>query len=269
MMKRFYYLFTLLVFFGFSACSTHSLVKASENIKSPLTGFFLEDDSYLPVAKEAFQIRRTPGFILGYSEPHEQAIWVVYHLTEIELQGTVRRTDDFRLDSDISSGSATLLDYRRSGFDRGHFAPAGDMKWSVSAMSHSFLLSNVSPQLGIFNRGIWLELEKGIRHYVRNIQGSVYIVMGPLFEGAIQKLGSNGVSVPSHYWKIVFDYSVNQMTGYLLPHDENGHRLKDYVVTVDALERATGLDFFSSLANPLEESLEAKLGNFTDQIPPF
>ena len=83
------------------------------------------------------------GYTLGYNEKHEQAEWVYYQLTKAEVEGTVPRRDTFRQDAAVSTGSASLADYRSSGFDRGHLAPAADMKWSATAMSESFFMSNM------------------------------------------------------------------------------------------------------------------------------
>ena len=102
---------------------------------------------------------------------------VAYELTAQEVQGIVSRSDDFRADPEIITGSAALVDYRGSGYDRGHLAPAADMKWSEEAMSESFYMSNMSPQAPGFNRGIWKSLESRVRSWaVEN--GTVYVVTG-------------------------------------------------------------------------------------------
>ena len=97
-----------------------------------------------------------PGYALGYSEEHEQPLWVTYKLTADEVKNKkARRTDDFRSDPAIPSSSAEPADYKGSFFDRGHLAPAADMSFSLQAMSESFYMSNMSPQRPEFNRGIW------------------------------------------------------------------------------------------------------------------
>ena len=127
-----------------------------------------QDDAYLPLSEGKLEVRQTTGFILAYSEPHEQAAWVAYELTAQEVTGGVGRTDNFRSDHEIGTGSASLADYKGSGYDRGHLAPAGDMTWSRSAMSQSFFLSNMSPQLPAFNRGIWRSLESAVRGWAES-----------------------------------------------------------------------------------------------------
>ena len=96
---------------------------------------------------------------MSYLETHEQAEWVYYRLNSNLVSGNVKRSNNFREDKSIRTGSANLSDYKYSGYDRGHLAPAGDMKSSNTGMSESFFMSNISPQTPSFNRGGWKKLE--------------------------------------------------------------------------------------------------------------
>jgi len=99
-------------------------------------------------------------YSLMYSESHEQPFWVKYMITKNRILNTVcERKDEFRVDPEIKFKSATLKDYYKSGYDRGHLCPAGDMKFSKVAMSESFFMSNMSPQHPSLNRGRWKQLK--------------------------------------------------------------------------------------------------------------
>ena len=124
---------------------------------------FTQDLSPRPINGE--QLVTHLGYSLSYNEKHEQANWVFYELTIDEVLGSIKRKDQFRADPNIKTGSASLSDYKRSGYDRGHLAPAADMKWSSKAMSESFFMSNMSPQTPSFNRGIWKKLENLVRKW--------------------------------------------------------------------------------------------------------
>ncbi|MDZ7792136.1 MAG: DNA/RNA non-specific endonuclease [Spirochaetia bacterium] len=124
---------------------------------------------------------RHTGYTLSYSEEHEQAEWVAYKLTIEELQGDVERTDNFREDKKVDTETASLSDYRGSGYDRGHLAPAADFSWSEEAMSDTFYLSNMSPQKPGFNRGIWRSLESQVREWAIRDK-ALLVVTGPVFE---------------------------------------------------------------------------------------
>ena len=140
-------------------------------------------DLELPYFEDASTVTRYAGFMLKYNEQYEQAEWVAYQLTAAEVLGTLERTNNFKADPNIETESAALRDYRGSGFDRGHLAPAADMKWSTAAMSESFLMSNMSPQRPGFNRGIWKKLEGLVRRWAEENE-EIYVVTGPILTDA-------------------------------------------------------------------------------------
>ena len=200
-----------------------------------------------PMAPTTDTILSYAGFHLAYNEQFEQAAWVAYVLTRDEIErGEIERTDNFRPDTSIFTGSATPADYRGSGFDRGHLAPAGDMKWSLEAMSQSFLMSNMSPQLPAFNRGIWRRLETEVRNWAME-KDSLYVITGPLFTAGDSLIGENGVGVPGYYFKVLVDLSppYHDMIAFLLPHSGSSDELIQFAIPVDSLEQLSGYDFFS------------------------
>ena len=197
------------------------------------------------------------GYALGYSEEHEQAAWVMYRMTREEtLTRAAVRTDDFREDPNIVTFSALPSDYSRSGYDRGHLAPAEDMKFSEVTMRESFYMSNMSPQKPDFNRGVWKKLEKEVRRYAYN-EGSVCVITGPILERGLKKIGrANKVSVQRRFFKIVYDETPpRKMIAFVLPNEGSAQPLSSFATTVDEVERQTGLDFFAGLAD--EDALEA------------
>ena len=202
-----------------------------------------------------------PGYALGYIEYHEQAAFVIYKLTAREaLTKEAKRTNRFRSDPEIPTGSATTADYRRSGYDRGHLAPAADMAFSVQTMADSFFMSNMSPQKPAFNRGIWKRLEEQVRQIAIR-EKAIYVVTGPILpKKKTVTIGANQVTVPTHYYKVIFDLTPpRKMIGFILPNEGSDRPLEDFAVTVDVVEKATGLDFFSALPNAVQEKLEGSL----------
>ena len=127
------------------------------------------------------QIRHFAHYTICYRESYEQAEWSAYCLTEEELVKNAGRTDDFRSDPEIATGSASPADYKKSGYDRGHLSPAADFAFDEKAMSETFYMSNMSPQKGSLNRGIWKDLETEVRLWAKNF-GRVYVVSGPILE---------------------------------------------------------------------------------------
>lgn len=219
------------------------------------------DHLKLGVPGKADTIIDRPGYALGYIEYHEQPAWVVYHFTKEEaVTKAVKRSDDFREDPEIPTGSATLADYRRSGYDRGHLAPAADMAFSVRTMSDSFYMSNMSPQKPAFNRGIWKNLEAQVRYFAIT-EKDIYVVTGPVLpKTKTVTIGGNRVTVPTHYYKVIYDRTPpEKMIGFILPNEGSNRPLRDFAVTVDAVEDATGLNFFSTVPQPKQEQLESAI----------
>ena len=219
------------------------------------------DHLKLGVPGKADKIIDRPGYALGYIEYHEQPAWVIYRLTkEQALTKAAKRGDDFKEDPEIPTGSATLADYRRSGYDRGHLAPAADMAYSLRTMGDSFFMSNMSPQRPKFNRGVWKDLEAQVRYFAIT-EKDIYVVTGPVLpKTKTVTIGGNRVTVPTHYYKVIYDRTPpEKMIGFILPNEGSNRPLRDFAVTMDAVEDATGLNFFSTVPQPKQEQLESTI----------
>ena len=196
---------------------------------------------------------------LSYAEKHEQAEWVAYWLTPLMIEGKAKRKNDFREDPFITTGSASLADYKGSGFDRGHLAPAADFKFDTRAMSESFYMSNMSPQRPSFNRGVWKRLEERVREWASE-NDSIFIVTGGVLTGNLYAIGENESTVPDLYYKIVFYPDKLKATAFILPNDKVVEPLEYFMVTVDSVESITGIDFFPELPDELETRIEGERG---------
>ena len=207
--------------------------------------------------RQELQLIEHRAFSLGYSEEHEQAAWVAYLLSSRHGENLHNRRNNFRADPQVSSGSASPQDYTNSGYDRGHLAPAADFDFSREALSESFYMSNMSPQLPSFNRGDWKELEDLVRQWATR-EDSLWVVSGPVLKKGLQKIGANGVSVPDYFYKIILDVRQPEikMISFLMPNKKINQDLRNWVVPVDSVEKVSGLDFFPQLPDVLEDSLE-------------
>ena len=200
------------------------------------------------------------GFTVQYCEETENAAWAAWELTRSEVKGRIKRSNDYREDPAIKTGSALLTDYYKSGYDRGHLAPAGDMKWSEKAMSESFLLSNITPQHRDLNRGIWLDLEELSRRWAL-YNGSLLIAAGPVYGENRKTIGESRVTVPDYFFKVIVDYRKPEYKGigFIFPNSRCGKDLKEYAVSIDEIERITGFDFFYRLPDEEERIIESEL----------
>lgn len=200
-----------------------------------------------------------PYYTLRYSEEHEQAMWVAYKLVSDSLaQEKYKRKDDFRKDPRVRTGSAELSDYKGSGFDRGHLAPAADFSYDEFALSQSFYMSNMSPQNPSFNRGIWRKLEEQVRDWAYE-NAEIYVVTGPILNKKYNTIGANEVSIPEYYYKIILDIDKPEIKAiaFLMKNEKSSSALSSFVVPIDRIENLTNIDFFPTLPDELENQLES------------
>jgi len=218
-------------------------------------------DFLLPAFRPDDAIIRHDGYVLRYREAYEQADWVAYPLLAHEITGDADRDrEQFQPDPLVESGSALPSDYTRSGYDRGHLAPAGDFKFSQRMTRESFYMSNISPQAPQFNRGIWRELEELVRKWAVRDNG-LYVITGPVLKSGLPTIGrQNEVSVPEQYYKVILYCNKPdiRMIGFLLRNEPSDQSLRSFVVPVDQIERSTGIDFFPKLPDDLERRLESQ-----------
>ena len=231
------------------------------------------DNLSLGVPGKADQIIDREGYALGYDYAAKIPRWVTYRLTVAELENPkAARNDDFRPDPNLKRGAAQLEDYRGSGYDRGHMAPAADMKWSEKTMSESFYLSNMCPQDRQNNGGIWNEIEQTVRGFATK-ERSVFVVTGPIRRSDIPRetIGPNRVVVPDAFYKVVYDETPpEKMIAFVVDNRPVKGKPKDYACTVESVEKATGLSFFPKLPaekRALKRSCEPSLWNWSKTQP--
>jgi endonuclease G len=156
-----------------------------------------------------------------------------------------QRTDEFYEEARLPGADrAQLGDYKNSGFDRGHMAPAGDMA-TGEAMAQSFSLANIVPQDPVNNRKAWAGIEKATRKYVMRASGDVYVITGPVFDGVVPTIGDNHVWVPQHLFKLVFDPATHQAWAHWL--DNTAAARAEKPISYEELVARTGIRFLPEI----------------------
>ena len=210
--------------------------------------------------KRQEQVIKHEGYTVSYNSEYRIANWVAYELTATEAKSKkTERSNKFVSDPQVKGATAMIEDYTRSGYDRGHLAPAGDMKWSAKAMRESFYLSNICPQKPKLNRGIWKDLEEQCRLWALD-NGSLLIVTGPVITGDMKRLGKNKVAIPKSFYKVLCYYTEKgyKGIGFLFENrDYKDNSLKSMVIPIDSVEKVTGIDFFPSIPDEQEKEMEA------------
>ncbi len=202
------------------------------------------------------------GYALSFNLRTLNPDWVIERLTPADLKGPASRSNHFLSDDLLGERGPRDSEYDKSGFDRGHQAPAGDAKFNQTVMDQSFYLSNISPQVGIgFNRGQWKFLEEEIRAWVLcGGRTDVIVMTGPIFgDGAATVAGR--IRVPAAYYKIVYDVRSQRAVGFRLPNARLAlGDVGKYAVPIAEIENETGLDFFPALPRRRQTQLEAAAG---------
>ena len=199
-------------------------------------------------------------YTLSYSEPFEQAEWVAYVLKQEHLTYDDRERPYFIEDPKVSTKSADWRNYRGSGYDRGHLLPAGDRRFSEQAYNETFYTSNISPQNKDFNAGIWNRLEQQVRYWCKKY-GELFVVTGGVLEEGLPQIGDEDVDVPRAYYKIVVKGSGDntKVLAFLIPAEESQKPLQDFLVSVDEVEKRTGIDFFEIQPDAWQSRIESKV----------
>lgn len=214
-----------------------------------------------------FRIFRNHGFILGYSDLRGNPLWVEYALTPASENGhSLKRPSRFETDW-RSINRVSHDSYQKSGYDRGHMAPnyAISRLYGKQGQHDSFLMTNITPQKPNLNQKLWQRLEETEIDVFAKSFGKVWVITGPVFTGAVERLASDWtVEIPDAFYKIYITEATpaakSVVLAFLVPQTVNGKEpLTQFVTSIDKIEAQTGLDFFADLDDRIENALEAAI----------
>lgn len=227
----------------------------------------------LPKTESCDEVIFHSAYALVYSEAYEQARWVAHIVLPDVKNGSEGRSNDFRPDELIKTGSSIESDYFLRimqpdstfkydgfGFDRGHLAPSADFRYSKKALSESFLYSNMSPQVAELNRERWADLEDAVRQYAVLKNTPVFVVTGGVLHEGLKKIerGTNHITIPEFYFKVLLDPVNSAAIAFVMPNKSCDMPLTSYSCSIDSVEKITGLDFFYKMEDGIEADLEKK-----------
>ncbi|MCZ8198381.1 MAG: DNA/RNA non-specific endonuclease [Flavobacterium sp.] len=203
------------------------------------------------------QIIQHDNYTLSYKEEYEQAEWVAYELKKGRYSNQDYQRPFFIEDPKVKTGSADWRNYKNSGYDKGHLCAAGDMKFSKAAFEETFYTSNISPQDREFNSGIWNRLEQKTRYWANKYDG-IYVVTGGVLKDNLETIGKEDVAVPDYFYKVLLNKNNGnyKMIAFLIPNEDSEKGLYEFVVSVDEIEKLTGINFFPKLEDSIENQLE-------------
>jgi len=195
----------------------------------------------IPASQEAGRDLCFDSFAIYYSPGDKKPIYTVEKLSREQLSAPhPKRSNQFYEEARLPMAERSLLsDYRGSGYDRGHNAPAGDMT-NERSMAQSFSLANMMPQARQNNQGIWAKnVEEPTRLYVKRVTGDVYVYTGST--GNSGSIGNSRVTIPSHLYKLVYDASKNKAWAYWIENTNEATMRPP--ISYQELVQKTGIDF--------------------------
>jgi len=211
----------------------------------------------IPSAMPREQLVKHSSYNLSYNEGYELASWAAYQLTPEQAKATGTFKAKFEEDPLVATGSASLKDYKDAGFIMGQLVPPEDMLTDQSKVAETFFTSNTVPHKPVFNKNIWKRLEVLIREWAKE-GNTLYIVAGPVIADApFGTFGQNKISIPERYYKVVLDVRGERAIGFVFRNNVSSGALKSYAISVDEIEKITGIDFFPTLQDELEQRIES------------
>ncbi|MCR4663981.1 MAG: DNA/RNA non-specific endonuclease [Paludibacteraceae bacterium] len=212
------------------------------------------------VTEQAEQYIEHTGYTVSYNPKRKIPNWVAYCLESAEVAGTYSRTDKFVPDPMVKGDKVVTKDYSGSGYDRGHMAPAADMRWSEQAMRESFYMTNICPQNHNNNAGDWKDLEELVRD-LSTKYGNIYICCGPIVTDENETIGKERkIVVPQAFFKVLLRQKKDggwTAIGFVMPNAAGNRPLMTYMKTIDEVEEMTGIDFYPALPDDTENAVEA------------
>ena len=199
------------------------------------------------------------AYLVGYDANAKLPRFVTYELLPKNALGCVSRTNAFATNQFIQNG-ATPDDYVGTGYDKGHMAPDGDLSWDVQVEFESFLMTNMSPQAGSLNRGIWKLLETSVRGWAVQLNQPYTVYVGGVYANTDKTIGK-GVVVPHAFYKIVINNATNEVAGWMFPHvapyPNLGNDLTKFRMTIAQIEQTAGVKYaFPATARELSPGQE-------------
>ncbi|MBN2788953.1 MAG: DNA/RNA non-specific endonuclease [Candidatus Delongbacteria bacterium] len=208
------------------------------------------------------KIYRYKGLVLGYNEKRKNPDWVSYHITKEYISGKkFLDKRKFKSDPTIEDRSRVRTsDYTNSGYDRGHLAAQADMRGrDLQCESESCYLTNIAPQKPDFNRKTWLNLENAVRKWTEKY-GESWVLAGTIYDDQSTFIKEK-IEIPDAFYKIIIINDGNSFisNSFVIYQDNSSYNLEEYIVSIDSVEKATGIDFFSELEDGLEDNFESRV----------
>ncbi len=222
-----------------------------------VTGQEIKDIIPAPIDRETVIDHK--GFSMSYNSSYVLPSWVAYTVSKAQVNKNEKVKEKYQTDPKIKTRSADKKDYKKSGYIMAQFVNYLDLKPIEGAIEESFYMSNIVAMKQAFYIHVWLKFEDMIRLWSSETS-KLHVITGPILsDSPFPTLGKSKVSVPSRFYKIVYDPDNQKAIAFIFKNGTVTRSFKSNAVSIDELEEITGIDFFASLEDGLEKKLESGL----------
>ncbi len=213
----------------------------------------------LPSEMPREQIIHHEAFSMSYNSSYVLPSWVAYKITKSQVNKEEKIKIKYKTDPLIKSKAADKKDYKGSGYLSAQLVNYLDVKSSKKAVNESFYLSNIVPMKLAFYNHIWLKLEDMTRAWCAESE-EIYIITGPILTDApFPTFGESKISLPTRYYKVLYDPSNERAVAFIFRNGMSSGTIKSFAVTIDEIEKETGIDMFPELDDETENDIEGQL----------
>ncbi len=229
------------------------LISISSTVRSQ------QADVMLPPNRDREQTIHHKAFSLSYNSSYLMPSWVAYKVTKSQINADEHVKGKYIADPEVNTRSASKKDYKEGGYLMAQFVNYLDIKQIPDAIDESFYMTNITPMKLAFYNHVWCRTEQLIRLWTAENDG-FYVVCGPILtEAPFPVIGENNVSVPKRFYKAIYDPKNKKAMGFIFKNSMSTPTLKSFAVSIDDIEKETGIDLFPALDDELEEQIESKL----------
>ncbi len=216
-------------------------------------------DVLLPLNRDREQTIHHIAFSLSYNSSYLQPSWVAYKVTKSQVNEEEDMRGKYIADPEVNTRSGSKKDYKEGGYLMAQYVNYLDVKQFPDAVDETFYMTNITPMKLAFYNHIWCKTEKLIRLWTAENDG-FYVICGPILtESPFPTIGENNISIPKRYYKAIYDPKNQKAIGFIFKNGMSSGTIKSFAVSVDEIEKETGIDMFPSLDDELENQIESKL----------
>ena len=209
----------------------------------------------------------TMNYSMEYNYASNHTRWVAFTFYDKTSEVNTKRSNAWSADPHLLEYTNNAMDFRGSGYDRGHLVASADRLYSIPANEQTFYYSNMSPQINSFNGGIWASLENRVQSWgkLSAIRDTLYVVKGGTIrdDQVMGTIGESKIVIPKYYFMALLAKKGTTYNSIAFRFENRAHpqpySLTDYALSVEELEELTGIDFFHNLPDSIEQVVEKQL----------